>query len=157
MTGSGGNGGKGGKGDEKAPDLTDAGTFRHWTQVSLRFSDQDSLGHINNVAYAAYVEQARVALIDGPLRNRGAGIDYLLVNVSIEFRREMHFPGIVDVGARLVRIGNKSITTGYGLFKDSENVATAGSVNVFFDSKSGKTMPIPDDVRRVLEDDLAKG
>ena len=140
-----------------APDLTDAKTFHRWTEVSLRFSDQDSLGHINNVAYTAYVEQARVALIDGLLRNRGAELDYLLASVNIDYRREMHFPGVVEVGARLIRIGNKSITTGYGLFKDGDNVATAGSVNVFFDPKTGKTAPIPDNLRRVLEEELAKG
>ena len=146
------------KNADNAPDLTKAETFRHWTQVSIRFSDEDNMGHINNVAYGAYVEQARVAFIDAFLKSGGpGGIDYVLVNVNIDFHREMHFPGTVDIGARLIRIGTKSITTGYGLFKDSENVATAGSVNVFFDSKSGKTMPIPDDVRKVLEDDLAKG
>ncbi len=141
-----------------APALTDAGTFRHWTRVSLRFSDEDNMGHINNVAYAAYVEQARVAFVDALLKSGGSGgIDYILVNVNIDFHREMHFPGAVDIGARLIRIGNKSITTSYGLFKDSENVATAGSVNVFFDTKSGKTVPIPDDLRKILEDELAKG
>ncbi len=138
-----------------APDLTDAAAFRHWTPVSLRFSDQDSLAHINNVAYAAYVEQARVAFIDTFLRDRGeAGIDYILASVTIDYRREMHFPGTVDIGTRLLRIGNKSITTGYGLFKDAENVATAGSVNVFFDPGSGKTVPIPDTLRKILEDEL---
>jgi acyl-CoA thioester hydrolase len=139
------------------PDLTDAGTFRHWTPVSLRFSDQDSMGHINNVAYAAYVEQARVAFIDTFLRNRGdSGLDYILASVNIDYRREMHFPGAVDTGIRLLRIGNKSITTGYGLFKDGENVATAGSVNVFFDTGSGKTVPVPDTLRKILEDELAQ-
>ena len=142
---------------DAAPDLTDAGTFRHWTPVSLRFSDEDSMGHINNVAYAAYVEQARVAFIDAFLRNRGEGIDYILASVNIDYRREMHFPGTVDIGARLIRIGNKSITTGYGLFKDGENVATAGSVNVFFDTKNGKTIPIPDNLRSILDKELAAG
>ena len=147
-----------GKDANAAPDLTDAGTFRHWTRVSLRFSDEDNMGHINNVAYAAYVEQARVAFVDALLKSGGnGGIDYILVNVNIDFHREMHFPGAVDIGARLIRIGNKSITTSYGLFKDSENVATAGSVNVFFDTKSDKTVPIPDDLRKILEDELAKG
>ena len=142
---------------DAAPDLTDAGTFRHWTPVSLRFSDEDSMGHINNVAFAAYVEQARVAFIDAFLRNRGEGIDYILASVNIDYRREMHFPGTVDIGARLIRIGNKSITTGYGLFKDGENVATAGSVNVFFDTKNGKTIPIPDNLRSILDKELAAG
>ena len=143
---------------EVAADLTDAGTFRHWTKVSLRFSDEDNMGHINNVAYGAYVEQARVAFIDAFLKSKGpGGIDYVLVNVNIDFHREMHFPGTVDIGTRLIRIGTKSITTGYGLFKDSESVATAGSVNVFFDIESTKTIPIPEDLRRGLEDELAKG
>ncbi len=143
--------------DETKPDLTKLETFKRWTPVSLRFSDQDSLGHINNVAYAAYVEQARVALIDALLRNRGAEIDYILANVNIDYRREMHYPGTVDVGGKLIKIGNKSITTGYGLFRDGENVATADSVNVFFDPASGKTVPIPDELRRILEDELANG
>ena len=139
-----------------APDLTKAESFSHWATVSLRFSDQDSLGHINNVAIAAYIEQGRVALIDGLMRERGGDIDYILASVNIDYRRELHFPGSIDVGGRLVRIGNKSITTGYGVFKDGECVATAGSVNVFFDPKSGKTIPIPDDLREVLEGVLAK-
>ena len=138
-------------------DLTRADTFTRWTKVSLRFSDQDSLGHINNVAYAAYVEQARVALIDSLLRSRGkdAGIDYILASVTIDYRREMHFPGAVDVGARLLKIGTKSITSGYGLFKDGSNVATATSVNVFFDPATKKTVPIPDALRQALERELA--
>ena len=139
-----------------APDLTAAGTFQHWTPVSLRFSDQDSMGHINNVAYAAYVEQSRVAFLNDFLRSQGGGaIDYILASVNIDYRREMHFPGAVDTGIRLLRIGNKSITTGYGLFKDGENVATAGSVNVFFDTKNGKTIPIPDNLRSILGKELA--
>jgi len=145
-----------GQKDDTSPDLTDAGSFRHWTPVSLRFSDQDSLGHINNVAYAAYVEQARVALIDKLLRSRGDDIDYILANVEINYRREMHFPGTVDVGARLLKVGTKSITTGYGLFKDGGNVATAGSVNVFFDPATRKTMAIPDSLRRILEEEMAE-
>ena len=142
---------------DTAADLTDAGTFRHWTPVSLRFSDQDSMGHINNVAFAAYVEQARVAFINVFLRNWGEGIDYILASVNIDYRREMHFPGTVDIGVRLIRIGTKSITTGYGLFKDGANVATASSVNVFFDTKNGMTIPIPGNLRAILGQELAEG
>ena len=50
--------------EDNVVDLTDSKKLKHWTSVSLRFSDQDSLGHINNVSYAAYVEQARVEFID---------------------------------------------------------------------------------------------
>jgi acyl-CoA thioester hydrolase len=90
-------------------------------------------------------------------RGKGAGIDYILANVEINYRREMHFPGVVDIGGRLLKIGTKSVTSGYGLFKDGVNVATATSVNVFFDPSTKKTVPIPDALRKILEDELAGG
>jgi acyl-CoA thioester hydrolase len=136
--------------------LTDIKTFQHWTPVSLRFSDQDSLGHINNVSYAAYVEQSRVAFINKLVSPKCDHINYILANLQIDYRREMHFPGNVDVGACLLRIGNKSITTGYGLFKDTENIASASSVNVFFDSRTRVSIDIPDHLRIDLEKELVR-
>ena len=143
-----------GKSEQNFPNLTDVNTFRHWTPVSLRFSDQDSLGHINNVAYAAYVEQARVALFEKLGRPKDDQIDYILANLQIDYRREMHFPGNVNVGACLLKIGTKSITTGYGLFKDAETIATASSVNVFFNTSTRASVAISDDLRRDLEREL---
>jgi len=142
--------------EKNISNLTDINTFRHWTAVSLRFSDQDSLGHINNVAYAAYVEQARVALFDKIARPKDNKIDYILANLQIDYRREMHFPGNVDVGACLLKIGTKSITTGYGLFKDDKTIATASCINVFFDTTTRASIAIPDNLRRDLESELAK-
>ena len=134
--------------------LNNIKNFQHWTPVSLRFSDQDSLGHINNVSYAAYIEQARVAFINEIVSPQSDHINYILANLQIDYRREMHFPGNVDVGACLLKIGNKSITTGYGLFKDTENIATGSSVNVFFDSNTRETIAIPDNLRKSLENKL---
>jgi acyl-CoA thioester hydrolase len=134
--------------------LNNIKNFKNWTPVSLRFSDQDSLGHINNVAYAAYIEQARVAFINEIVGPEGDHINYILANLQIDYRREMYFPGNVDVGACLLKIGTKSITTGYGLFKDAENIACGSSVNVFFDSITRKTIPIPDNLRKSLEKEL---
>ncbi len=134
--------------------LNNIKNFQHWTPVSLRFSDQDSLGHINNVSYAAYIEQARVAFINKIVSPQSDHINYILANLQIDYRREMHFPGNVDVGACLLKIGNKSITTGYGLFKDTENIATGSSVNVFFDSNTRETIAIPDNLRKSLENKL---
>jgi hypothetical protein len=35
-------------------------SYRYLEQVSTRYSDQDAMGHINNVAYAAYIEAGRL-------------------------------------------------------------------------------------------------
>ena len=39
-------------------DLTDPGSFRHWADDVVRFSDQDAVGHINNVAYYSFFDTA---------------------------------------------------------------------------------------------------
>ncbi len=124
-------------------------TFQQFTEVTIRFSDQDSMGHVNNVAFVAYVEAARTMLIQTILdRFDHRNLDFILARVEIDYLRELHYPGRVDVGARLLRLGNKSLTSGYGVFSGDVCVATALSVNVFYDTQARRSVAPPDDVRR---------
>lgn len=132
-------------------DLTRRDTFSHWTPVTVRFCDQDPMGHVNNVAFAAYVEAARTMLIRSFLDGIDVpNLDFVLARVAIDYRRELHYPGTVDVGARVLRAGTKSLTTGYGIFLEAVCVATAESVNVFFDTERRASVAPPDAVRRAL-------
>ena len=117
-------------------------------------TDQDPLQHVNNVAYAAYFEAARTMFLGGLLNSEeNEGIDFVLARLVIDFVKETHYPNTVDVGARLSKIGTKSITTGYGCFVGNECVATSESVNVFFSTVERKSVTIPDAVRANLEAD----
>ena len=136
------------------PDLSSLTTYCHWTQVTVRYSDQDTMGHVNNCSYAAYVEQSRVRFIRDllDLENQ-PNIDFLLANVSINYLKEMHFPATLDVGARVLKLGNKSVTTGYGIFIGEICYSTATSINVFLNLKTRETVLMPDHIRTILEDD----
>ncbi len=113
-------------------DLTRRETYPHWTPVTIRYSDQDAMAHVNNTALATYVEAARTAFIYDLIQKGGLqGLEFILARLIIDYRRELHYPGTVEVGARLIRIGNKSLTTGYGVFKGGDCVATSECVNVF--------------------------
>lgn len=137
-------------------DLTQRSTYRHFTPVTIRFSDQDSMGHVNNVSFAQYVEAARTMLIQGFLdRFDHPGLDFILARVIIDYRAELHYPGTVDVGGRLIKAGTKSLTSGYGIFLGDRCVATAESVNVFYDMNTRKSVAPPDDVRQAIEADIA--
>lgn len=137
-------------------DLTQRATFRQFTPVTIRFSDQDSMGHVNNVSFAQYVEAARTMLIQGILDNFDhPGLDFILARVIIDYRAELHYPGTVEVGARFIRIGTKSLTSGYGIFLGDKCVATSESVNVFYDMNTRTSVAPPDDVRRAIEADIA--
>lgn len=144
--------------DQKTFDLTRRETFKLFTPVTIRFSDTDMLGHVNNVATAAYFEAGRCELFyklmaDGGLVQRGkqATIDFVLARAAIDFKKEYFYPGTVEVGSRFIRLGNRSIATGYGLFLGDTCHATAECVNVFFDLETRSSVAPPAGVRVLLE------
>ena len=139
--------------DQNGFDLTRRATFQHFTPVTIRFSDTDKLGHINNVAIAAYFEAARCALFYRLMEEAKVPphIDFVLARVAIDFRREFFYPGAVEVGARFVKVGRRSITSGYGVFIGETCHATAEAVNVFFNLDTRTPMEPPSDLRVLLE------
>ncbi|HMB77526.1 MAG TPA: thioesterase family protein [Kiloniellaceae bacterium] len=131
--------------------LTKTESYRLWTQVPIRFCDTDAMGHVSNVAYAAYLEAARFQVFsrifgDGPDLSSYA----ILARLELDYRREVNFPGDLDVGSCLVAIGTKSFELGHGIFKNGECVATATTVMVSFDYETRQSVPIPDAVRKEL-------
>ena len=135
-------------------DRTNYESFRFWTPVTIRYSDQDSMGHVNNCAYAAYAEAGRTMFLDGLLDSEmHPGIDFILASVKIDYLKEIYYPGSVNIGTRILKLGTKSMTLGTGMFLDGEAVAIAESVNLFFDLQTRKTIPIPDDIHAQLEAD----
>ena len=121
--------------------------------IEIRFSDQDSQGHVHHEAIVGYVAHARVTFIDELVKRSGVEeIDYVLVNLNVDFLGEVKHPGVVDVSSWVERIGNKSVTTKYELFKEGEKFAKASSVNVFFNTKTKETVPISDQLKSVLSD-----
>ena len=132
-------------------DLTRRATFAHWTPVTIRYSDQDAMAHVNNTALATYIEAARCAFIYDLIDKGGMeGLEFILARLIIDYRREFHYPGTVDVGARLIRLGDKSFTTGYGVFKGEDCVATSECVNVFYDMERRQTVAPSASIRAVL-------
>lgn len=136
---------------EMVRDLTRRATFDLFTPVTIRFCDTDKLGHVNNVSIASYIEAGRCELYYKLMQDAGteARIDFVLARSAIDFRREIFYPGTVEVGSRFIKLGNRSVTTGYGVFVDDACVATAECVYVFFDMEN-RTSVVPDGRLREL-------
>ncbi|MEM6662645.1 MAG: thioesterase family protein [Pseudomonadota bacterium] len=139
-------------------DLSRRDSYTHWTPVHIRFADMDILRHVNNVAQAEYFEASRTAFVYDVIKL--AGMDktneFVLARVVIDFLKELHYPGSVEVGARLTRLGNKSITSGYGIFQGETCFATSEAVNVFYDLTTRTTMTPAPAVRTILEKELER-
>ena len=71
----------------------------------------------------------------------------MIVHLTIDFRAQMHFPGEVKVGTRLIRVGRSSARVGQGLFQNDVCTATAEEVLVRVDPETQRPTPIPEELR----------
>lgn len=118
----------------------------------LRYSDTDRQGHINNAVYATLSECARTAFLsDRDDRFAPPGTDFVIVRLAIDFRRELLWPGAVEIGTGVVRIGNKSMTLEQGIYRDGELAASVENVMAIMDNETRRAIMIPASTRERLE------
>jgi acyl-CoA thioester hydrolase len=123
------------------------------TEVTLRYSDMDALGHLNNAVYATLFEAGRVAYVDAvltPVTPDGAG--YVIVRLAIDFKAEARYPGVATVRTRISRIGGSSMTYAQELFVNGRLAATGESVCALFDLARRKALRCPEPMRALLRE-----
>lgn len=120
------------------------------TDLEVRFRDLDPMQHVNNAIYATYLEQARARFSEDVLGMPLADLDTVLAQVEITFERPIEGVGTVRVELEVGDLGRSSIPMEYELFSGGERVATARTVQVYFDRGTGESKRIPDDLRERL-------
>ncbi|MBX9568126.1 MAG: acyl-CoA thioesterase [Candidatus Obscuribacterales bacterium] len=132
---------------------TDPSAYKQWSTINLRYGDTDRQGHINNAVYCTLYESGRVDFLfstDGD-SVAGAGTAFVIAKLALDYLKEMHFPGDVKVGSKILSIGRSSFRVGQAIFYKDQCCSTAESVIVVIDPDTNKSIPIPDTLRRVLE------
>ncbi len=137
--------------DQTPTGLFDRARFRHWRREAFRFLDTDAQGHINNLAIGAVAENSRSFFMGEVVKPalEDAGL-LVAVRVTANFRQELFFPGEVDVGTTVEKLGGSSLTLGQGLFGASGCAATVETVLVLLDATTRRPKPWPDAVRERL-------
>ena len=80
--------------------------------LEVRWGEEDSFGHLNNVVYCRYVESGRLAYFEQVLSKHltpktriefmtGKGIGPIVKNVSITYRAPTWYPDTVTVACRI--------------------------------------------------------
>jgi len=82
----------------------------------------------------------------------------VVAEASCRYYQEVAFPGPVDVGVRVTRIGLSSVVFGFGLYvPENEEIATHGEwVQVYIDRETRRPVPMPGVVRAHLEGAVAR-
>jgi acyl-CoA thioester hydrolase len=117
----------------------------------IRYGDTDRQGHVNNANFATFLETGRVGIIYNPeYRILAEGTSFVIASLHLDFIREMTWPGRVDIGTGVLRIGNSSMRLAQGLFQKDQLVAYAESVIVQVDDQTGKGKPLSPAARSIL-------
>ncbi len=129
------------------------GSYPVWTKDSIRYRDLDPNGHVNNGAINEFFEDGRVRFRQDYLTSVASDIlsGFVIARFCVEYHRPLFFPGDVDIGTAITRVGRTSYTLMQGLFRDGECVASAEVVSVLIDRDTGKPTLIPDKLRTLME------
>lgn len=123
--------------------------------IPVAWGEMDAFQHVNNVAYARWIETARVAYFTRiglmcPLRADGVGP--IVARLAIDYGRALFYPDTVRVDATVRAIGRTSLTMGYRVWSKGQRaeVATAEDVMVMLDYRSNRKAPVDDGIRAAI-------
>ena len=125
-------------------------------EIMRRYSDLDPFGHVNNVAYHDYLQEARVWVLVNVLGGNAEDIDQVVAKQEISFLRPLRLrPDPITVETWISRVGGASYDISYRILDETGQVcSTALTQLVFFDRASETARRIPLQVRQVLIDHL---
>lgn len=120
----------------------------------VRFSDVDAYGHVNNVKYFEYLQEARIALLAGRWSQFAPGgeVPQLLVtHTEVDYRVPLLFRSEpYDVWTWVTEVADSSVVIDAEICDGPEVAARARNVLVAFDPATGRGRALPETVREVL-------
>jgi acyl-CoA thioester hydrolase len=119
----------------------------------VRWSDIDAYGHVNNVKFVEYFQEARIAMVaeavDGRQADRGS---FVVARVDVDYRRPLEFQTeAVTVRTWVTRLGRSSYELQAAVCDDGTVYAMSRTVVVAFDAASDRSRPLSDGERAALE------
>ena len=128
--------------------------YRLVSEVSIRFSDTDGLGHVNNANYLSFLEVARIDYLRsvvGRVKIEEFGV--IIARIEIDYKSPVRYHEKLLVGCRVSEIGGASIKMEYRLVDKATDrlVAEAKSVMVTFDYDLNKPVRVSDEWRKKME------
>jgi acyl-CoA thioester hydrolase len=130
--------------------------FRFYHPIEVRYGDLDPQGHVNNAKFLTFFEQARVQyFLEMGLFHEGDSfmdIGVILADVHLTFQAPILWGTPIKTGARVSRLGNKSLTIEQTVVhaESGQQFANGTVVMVTYDYHSDRSIPIPDDWREKI-------
>jgi len=123
------------------------------TYDKIRYRDTDKQGHVNNAVFSQFFETGRVEILysnDIPLYCDHCS--FVIAAKNTDFIKEIIWPGEVEIGTGITKIGNSSLIMVQGLYQNNMLCATSETVVVQMDELTRKSYPL----HEITKDTLTK-
>ncbi len=130
--------------------------YKFYLPLSVRFAETDLQGHVFFGHYLTYFDEA----LTGYMHAIGCtykdllevGADLYYIHTECDFKSEAFFEEVLNVHARIGKIGNSSIMFEFAAIKarDDEWVATGNIIAVTVDAKTKKPVRVPEEMRAAV-------
>ncbi|WHY75551.1 thioesterase family protein [Neobacillus sp. WH10] len=129
----------------------------HEIHVTVRFSETDALGHINNTSYFIYLEEARIRFMEWlGFKMDIQNWNFILASTKCDFISQGYFGQELSIKTYVTKIGTKSFQLEHDLIavQTNELIARGNAIMVFFDFEKQKSESIPEMVKEELRNHL---
>ncbi|WP_078128528.1 acyl-CoA thioesterase [Leptospira alexanderi] len=127
------------------------------TPIQTRWMDMDPFAHVSNSVFVSYLEIGRVDYCKRRFNVKDVfDVPFILARIEIDLKKSIEMRHQVEVQTSVARIGNSSWDFESKIVEtNTGNVfAIARTVQVAFDHVTKSSIPIPHNVRAILEEDL---
>ena len=119
--------------------------------VHVRFSDVDVYGHVNNVKYFEYFQEARIRLMVAQGRELGDGFHLVVAQTDVDYKRPILFRAEpYECRTWVSQVGRTSAVFESVVLDGEQVLARARVVGVCIDSATGRPAPVPWDFRAAV-------
>jgi len=124
--------------------------------LPLQWGDQDAFGHVNNTVPIRWFESARIAYLEQTVMSQmmqKGGLGPILASVTCNYRRQLHYPDRVSIGARIAKLGRSSMVMEHLVYSEKLDAVAADGTStiVVFDYEANRPTRIPAEVRKAFE------
>ena len=124
--------------------------MRYEISIRPRVSETDMLGHINNVAVVAWLEEGRSYMVREALGAFPQLPPFVLARIEVDYKAQLYFGEEAQVWSGVERLGNSSIVIRQRIAQRGRTCASGRSVLVHFEHSTQRSIPLTASLREGL-------
>jgi len=124
------------------------------TKIKVAWGDMDAMGHVNNVTFIKYLENARVEYLERIMMlksDRTTQLGPILLQINCRYIQPTFYPDNLTIQTNVTKVGNTSMVLIHEIVSEKlGKVAQGESVVVFYDPIKKEKCIIPDDIKAII-------